>query len=346
MAGSVTAPVLATVTGAEGSTPQKPGSSAIFVNGELISGTVGGGIVERRTQEYSLRCGMTKESHYFHYALNKDITENEEAICGGTITILIDANPLDFISVYSEIEKSVSEREPGVLITKVTGKDDSGLNINRYWITATRKPDLPAFVADKIEPLVSSILSSSYSDSYRQLDITVPGERSESTFFLEPVFPLPQLIIAGAGHIGKALSHLGKMLDFDVTVIDNRYEYANRDNLPDADHIIVKDIGQAIEEVEKRSDTYIVIVTRGHIHDTAALRPCIGSDAGYIGMIGSRAKVAKMHADFIQKGWASEEQWNRIYTPIGLNIKSKTVEEIAVSIAAQLIMVKNSKVRD
>jgi len=75
------------------------------------------------------------------------------------------------------------------------------------------------------------------------------------------------------------------------------------------------------------------------------LRPCIGTDAGYVGMIGSRAKVAKMHSDFVAKGWATEDQWKRISTPIGLEINSKTIQEIAVSIAAQLIMVKNSRGR-
>jgi xanthine dehydrogenase accessory factor len=131
------------------------------------------------------------------------------------------------------------------------------------------------------------------------------------------------------------------MLDFEVIVIDDRREFANPDNLPDADHIIVKNIGEAMEVIEKTADTYIVIVTRGHKDDGVALKPCIGSDVAYVGMIGSKGKVAKMHSEFIRQGWATEEQWNRIYTPIGLDIKSKTVEEIAVSIAAQLVLVRN-----
>ncbi len=118
-----------------------------------------------------------------------------------------------------------------------------------------------------------------------------------------------------------------------MTVIDNRREFANIENLPDADHIIVKDIGQAMCEIEKSHDTFIVIVTRGHSSDTEALRPCIGTDAAYIGMIGSKTKVAKMHSDFIEKGWATEDQWSRINAPIGLDINSKTIQEIVVSIA-------------
>jgi len=90
-------------------------------------------------------------------------------------------------------------------------------------------------------------------------------------------------------------------------------------------------------------DTYIVIVTRGHSHDAEALRPCIGSDASYVGMMGSRIKVAKMHEEFITNGWATEEQWKKICTPVGIDIGSQTVEEIAVSIAAQLIVYRGNR---
>jgi len=341
MAPAIKNPVLATVSGTEGSTPQKPGSSAIFGNGVLITGTVGGGVVEGRTQELALEYALTKESHYFHYQLDNNVTDPEEAICGGTITILIDTAPLAHLPVFSMLGKSMSEREPGVLITSVSGKDDAAVTIDRYWMTGKIKPALPDLITDKIEPVIREMLSSPGADEYRRVDIVIPGERTTSAFYLESVFPLPELIIAGAGHIGKALSHLGKLIGFEVTVIDNRSEYANHYNLPDADHIIVDDIGRTVENIEKHSDTFIVIVTRGHSDDAVALKPCIGTGAGYVGMIGSKEKVAKMHSDFISRGWATEDQWKRIHTPIGLDIKSKTVEEIAVSIAAQLIQVRS-----
>lgn len=346
MAPAIKNPVLATVTGTEGSTPQKPGSSAICGNGVLITGTVGGGVVEGRTVELAQEYARTKESHYFHYNLDNNVTDPEEAICGGRITILIDADPLAHLPVLSMIGKSLSEREAGVLITKVSEINETSVTIDRYWVTGKIRPDLPASVTDKIDPVIKEMLSLPGSYEYKRVDITIPGERKASSFYLESVFPLPELIIAGAGHIGKALSHLGKLIGFEVTVIDNRSEYANPYYLPDADHIIMDDIGKAVENIEKHSDTFIVIVTRGHSDDAVALKPCIGSGAGYVGMIGSREKVAKMHSDFINKAWATEDQWKRIYTPIGLDIRSKTVEEIAVSIAAQLVLVRNSRKRD
>jgi xanthine dehydrogenase accessory factor len=133
------------------------------------------------------------------------------------------------------------------------------------------------------------------------------------------------------------------MLDFEVTVIDDRPEYANSENIPDADHILVEDIGLAMQKLKKSDDTYVVIVTRGHKDDAAALKPCIGSDLTYTGMIGSKKKIASMRMDFIENGLATEKQWNDIHAPVGLDIKSQTVEEIAVSISAQLVMVRNRR---
>jgi xanthine dehydrogenase accessory factor len=168
-----------------------------------------------------------------------------------------------------------------------------------------------------------------------------PQKGKNSLLFLDPVFPLPQLVIAGAGHVGRALSHLGSLLSFDVTVIDDRPQYANRERLPDADYIIVNDIGQAIRDFPISTDTFIVIVTRGHSQDAEALRPCISSDAAYIGMIGSIRKTELMRKKFLEEGWATLRQFNRVHAPIGVSINSKTVEEIAVSIAAQLIQVRS-----
>jgi xanthine dehydrogenase accessory factor len=150
-------------------------------------------------------------------------------------------------------------------------------------------------------------------------------------------------VIVGAGHIGRALAHLANLLDFEVTIIDDRSEFANSDNIPEADHIIVNDIGESLKKFKKNNDTYVVIVTRGHKDDAAALKPCIGSDLAYTGMIGSVNKIASMRVNFIESGWATAEQWDTVHTPVGLDIRSRTVEEIAVSIAAQLVLVRNSK---
>jgi len=202
---------------------------------------------------------------------------------------------------------------------------------------------LPAGFVEKIEPVVLNMLAEGKLSDYREMELAIPGEEPSSLFFLESIYPPAKLIIAGAGHIGKALAHLGNMLDFEATVIDDRPEYANSENIPEADHIIVSDIGKAMKELKKSNDTFVVIVTRGHKDDGEALKPCIGSDLAYTGMIGSKNKIAAMKASFIDNGWATAGQWDVIHAPVGIDIKSKSVEEIAVSIAAQLVMVRNSK---
>jgi Xanthine and CO dehydrogenases maturation factor, XdhC/CoxF family len=335
--------VLATVTRTHGSTPQKPGSSALFDKKGLISGTVGGGVVEGKVQKLALEAILSKKSGHFQFNLANDISNTEEAICGGQINVLIDANLNNYLSVFEQLGSSIENRIPGVLITMVTRFTEETVLINRYWISDIFKPAIPEAFLAQIEPVVLNMISGGNPSDYRELELTIPDEEPSSLFFLEAVFPAAQLIIAGAGHIGKTLAHLGDMLDFEVTVIDDRSEYANSENIPEANHIIVKDIGEALKDLKKENDTYVVIVTRGHKDDAAALKPCIGSELAFTGMIGSKNKIASMRASFIENGWASVKQWEAVHTPVGLDIKSRTVEEIAVSIAAQLVLVRNSK---
>lgn len=335
--------VLATVTRAIGSTPQKPGSSALFGKNGLISGTVGGGIVEGKIQALAMEAALTKESRHFHFNLANEISSTEEAICGGQISVLLDANLQNDIQVFEQIKQSFQDRVPGVLITMVIRFTEKTVLINRYWITEIFKPSIPEAFLDRIYPVAMSIIRSYDSSDFRELELSITGEEPSSLFFLEPVFPPAHLVIAGAGHIGKALAHLGHRLNFDVTIIDDRPEYANSENVPDADHILCSDIGKAMQEVRKSNDTYVVIVTRGHKDDAAALKNCIASDLKYIGMIGSAKKILAMKNLFIEKSFATPDQWKKLFAPVGLDIQSQTVEEIAISIAAQLVKVRNNR---
>jgi len=143
--------------------------------------------------------------------------------------------------------------------------------------------------------------------------------------------------------VGRAVARLGHLLDFSVMVIDDRAEFASKANVPEADEIVVGEIGDAVREIEDSPDNHFVIVTRGHQKDAEALRAALGRPAGYVGMIGSKTKVETMRREFLAKGWAKEEDWAGIHAPIGLAIGSKTVEEIAVSIAAELVLVRSRR---
>lgn len=335
--------VLATVTGTKGSTPQKPGSSAIFgVNG-LISGTVGGGIVEGKVNKLAAEAILSRHSGLFHFNLANDITNTEEAICGGNISILVDYNIQKYIPVFEQLSLSLEKRNPGVLITRVAKGEGSSVTIDRYWMSGDVTPSLPDGIREKLVPEVKALVSGRNPSGFSELAVGIEGEEPVSSYFLQPVFPPDQLVIAGAGHIGRAMAHLGSLLGFEVTVVDDRPEYANTDNIPDADRILVKDIGIAMDEIAAGENTYVVIVTRGHRDDASALKPCIGRNLAYTGMIGSKTKVAAMRQNFIENGWATPVLWDQIHAPVGLQIRSQTVEEIAVSIAAELVMVRNSR---
>lgn len=335
--------VIATVTHTEGSTPQKPGSSALFNKSGLFSGTIGGGVLEGKVQKIAIESLNTKEPVHQVFRLDSSVSDGEDALCGGKIYVLVDPQPDSHMLVFEALRRSSKSRIPGVLITLVTDNGKDKILIKRFWATERDRSLIPAELKPFIEPEIKNLISGIDSYGFRELEIRQEMGKPSQRLFLEPVIPLPRLIIAGAGHIGRALSQIGSMLDFEVTVIDDRPEFANIENIPSATYIINEDIGNAIEKIKKGEDTFIVIVTRGHRDDGNALKACIGSGAAYIGMIGSKTKVELMRREFIEKHWATESQWDKIFAPIGIDIKSKTVEEIAVSISAQLVQVKNTR---
>lgn len=154
----------------------------------------------------------------------------------------------------------------------------------------------------------------------------------------------PRLVIAGGGHIGQALAALVVPLGFHLSVIDDRSSFANPRRFPPPIEPVVGDIAETLRHWPTDANTYIVIVTRGHRHDQQALAAVVDSPAKYIGMIGSRRKIALIFDDLRRRG-VTDEQLARVRAPIGLDIKAVTPEEIAVSIAAELISVRRAEYR-
>jgi len=339
--------VLATIVATEGSSPQVPGVSALFSADGLLIGTLGGGVLEARAQAKAFESLEKGNSYLNKFGLYADITSKDEAICGGEAYILFDVKPQEHKETFSLLIESLSNRHPGVLVNMISRTGEDRVKISRSWMEKDKifgeeaeKQDVPlqgeikeAFEAGK--PIFMPL----------KKDPEGKGAKyeadQESLLYLEPFHPLSHLIIAGAGHVGQAVAHLGSLLDFEVIVIDDRPEFANKERFPEVDHIIVEEIGQAITNLPKTEDSYYVIVTRGHSHDAEALKACIGSDVAYIGMIGSARKIALMRKNFLDQVWATPFQFDRIHAPIGIDIQSKTIQEIAVSIAAELVLVRN-----
>lgn len=333
--------VLATVVHTEGSTPQKSGSSALIGSSGLIAGTIGGGKTEFKVIEEAKLRLQTKKSGMFTFELRGDIASGSESICGGSMIILIDATPERHLPVFTRLKNSLDQRQGGVLLTLADASDSGDVKIVRQWI-AEENQTLEQELKN-LRPAVSEMLQNVHAESVRTIPFNGMETLAKGCGLIERIVPNPSLIIAGAGHVGQALAHLGKFLGFSVTVWDDRPEYADPLKIADADVVLTGPMEESLSKVSIQNDCYVVIVTRGHKTDGEVLRQVIGSDAAYIGMMGSKAKIAKMKTLFFENGWATPAQWSRIHTPVGLDIGAQTVEEIAISIAAELVKVRNRK---
>ncbi len=154
--------------------------------------------------------------------------------------------------------------------------------------------------------------------------------------FVEPVLPPALLYVFGAGHVAKSLYETARMAGFDVSVIDDRDSYANRDRFPEAKEVIAEDFDAAMARLSPSETSYIVIVTRGHRDDMRVLRWAVQTQARYIGMIGSKRKTITIFRELVNEGLA-ESLFERVHAPVGLDIGAITPEEIAVAITAELI---------
>jgi len=158
--------------------------------------------------------------------------------------------------------------------------------------------------------------------------------------YVEPILPQPMLYIFGAGHVSTALARAAQLAGFGIGVIDDREAFANADRFPMAQEIYTS-YAEAFGKLKPHAATYLVIVTRGHKDDMDVLRWAVGTDARYIGMIGSRRKVLSVYHALEKEGIAPEK-FARVFAPIGLDIGALTPEEIAVSIAAELVAVRRN----
>jgi len=160
--------------------------------------------------------------------------------------------------------------------------------------------------------------------------------------YIEPIEPSPELFIVGAGHVGFHLARIAQEVGFRVHVADDREKFANAERFPTAAEIVVEDIPAWIARTAIPAHAYVVIVTRGHTNDLEALRALAPRDLRYLGLIGSRAKVARIY-DELSAAQMPAETLQRVHAPIGLDIGAVTPQEIAVSILAELIAVKHGK---
>jgi len=324
---------LATIVDLQGSSPQVVGASALFSKAGLIAGTLGGGLLEAKAGRLAAAALKKKQSLFFDLDLHGHFGEADEALCGGAVRVLIDAFPAEHGPVFRRMEASLAARQAGILVTVIESPTGRGLPISRHWMPLAKwSRDIQK------KPLQP------YRDAIKK-GLRAPvaiTTKAGPMVYVEPHEPRPRLIIAGAGHIGQALCRLGSRLGFKIIVLDERPAYARRLTLPDADKILPGSIRRSLSRLPLGPDAYVVIVTPGHTKDAEALRACVKRPSAYIGMIGSKNKIRVMRENFLKRRWATPREFDRVSAPVGLPIHSQTVEEIAVSIAAELVLVRRS----
>jgi xanthine dehydrogenase accessory factor len=179
--------------------------------------------------------------------------------------------------------------------------------------------------------------------SYRMVDVARgdPGVCGGTVeVFVEPILPPPTLVIVGAGHVGKAVAHLAKWLGFHVAISDDRPEFANQQAVPEADAFYPGPLAELSHELQITPQTFLVLTTRGVAIDVPGMPALLESPAAYIGVIGSKRRWATAMKQMREAG-VPQEKLARVHSPMGLELNAETPEEIAVSIMAEIIMLRN-----
>jgi xanthine dehydrogenase accessory factor len=191
-------------------------------------------------------------------------------------------------------------------------------------------------IADRKPTIVHYELS----DDFAQETGLVCGGQMD--VYIEPIEPSPELFVFGAGHVGFHLARLAHEVGFRVHVVDDREKFVNPERFPTASELVVADIPVWLSDTKLPAHAYAVIVTRGHTNDLEALRALAPRELRYLGLIGSRAKVARIYEALVADRMPAD-RLARVHAPIGLDIGAITPQEIAVSILAELIAVKHGK---
>ena len=319
-----------------GSTPQKAGATMlVFENGDQ-AGTLGGGCVEAEVKRQALRVLKSGVAEVATFQLNHDYGWDDGLICGGRMSVLIQ-NVSDDLH-YRYFDSLVQTAAAGMGFTEAIVVDGAKQGI------AT-----PACVLLDADGGVTAALHVSDSDSQHlqnELSANVqtlnerPGPYAANGIAFLPSLPRCRLLIVGGGHVGQAVAELAANLDFDVWVTDDRDSVVSAERFPTATRRIAGPCRSVLPDLEIDSDTYCLIVTRGHNHDQEALFHLANRGARYVGMIGSRRKI-RLIFDDLQDTGISSEVLDQVHAPVGIDIGSQTVPEIAVSIAAELVAHRN-----
>ncbi len=323
--------VVCEVVETRGSTPQKAGALMLVDPEGRQRGTLGGGCVEGEVKQKAIRLYSSDRVEFHEYILDHDYAWADGLICGGKMVILAESARGERAFAYYKCFQELLEA--GLGFTEAVVVDDERVGLPRG----------ERFLLDSQATAVSSRFGSAIPPQLAESVIPLvrrPKPSVRSGIALLPTLPRIRLIIVGAGHVGQEVAQLAAHADFDVCVVDDRQQYANKERFPAAQEIVVGALDQVIPTLEITTNTYALIVTRGHGHDQEALELLAPTPATYVGLIGSRRKI-KLIFENVRDHGMSEATLQRVKAPIGLDIGSQTVPEIGISVVAELISWRN-----
>ncbi|MDR3561567.1 MAG: XdhC family protein [Negativicutes bacterium] len=328
--------VVATIFDKTGSAPRTAGTKMVIRQNGSIVGTIGGGRLEGEAIRLAGEVLLSGQSVIQSFNLTGEDVAGMDMICGGQGEILldfIDAGDESNHEIYQKAAEILGQRGKAWLITALGSNNrqsdccpirqqclvkQDGTMIGRF-------ESHPEFLAKLIAGPAKISIHAEVFDNQR--------------FLVEPIRPAGTVYIFGAGHVSQKIAPLCETVGFRTVVLDDRSEFANRERFPEAAEIILLESFQSLPELAVDEDSYLVIVTRGHLHDKTILEWSLRTPAGYIGMIGSRRKRDKVYAALAEQGYGQRD-FDRVYSPIGTNIGAETPEELAVSIVGELIKVR------
>jgi xanthine dehydrogenase accessory factor len=335
---------VATIVRTRGSSPREVGARMLVRPDGATDGTVGGGCGEAEVWRAALEVLEDEQPRMVVVDLTNEIAMTSDGVCGGVLDIFVEPWHTNGSDVAGAVLDAVANRRSAATATIVS-----------------RSRGLPVTVGEKLLIVDGRVSEGGFGWAALQSrvledapDVFAAGESQWRTYTFEPdaeanvassgqvgVFfdlavPRPTLVVVGAGHVAQPIAQVGKLLDFEVVVIDDRPSFANAERFPSADRIIVEEFTTALDQLEITPSTYVVLVTRAHTFDVHALRKIVRLPAGYIGMIGSRRRVYAVFKLLSDEGVPLDDLL-RVHAPIGLDIKTETPGEIAISVGAELL---------
>jgi xanthine dehydrogenase accessory factor len=311
---------LVTVASATGSTPRGPGSRMLVREGGGIIGTVGGGLPEARAIEAALAAIAEGRPRTITVEMAGSEARGSDLICGGTAIMWIEPLSAAARAVYAQAIASVDRGERAVIVASA----DEGV------LAAAAESASPrgsaASPGARIDPAAAA----------RSLETGECSLGAADGLLYCPVDPAERLLVLGGGHVGLALARIAAGLGFSVTVADPRAEFSDPSRFPETVSCRRSGFSEAVERFAPGPRDYAVVVSPGHLGDLECARALLRRDLGYIGIIGSRRKAAMLIEALVDEGF-DRGKAESIRLPIGLDIGAETPEEIAVSIAAELV---------